>query len=68
MKGINLQKKRAGVHVMLGVTIGNNVVISGGSVVVKDIPDNVVAVENPAKVIKTLDAEKFRKEPSDLQE
>ena len=51
-----------------GVTIGNNVVISGGSVVVKDIPDNVVAVENPAKVIKTLDAEKFRKEPSDLQE
>ena len=52
---------------MLGVTIGNNVVISGGSVVVKDIPDNV-AVENPAKVIKTLDAEKFRKEPSDLQE
>ena len=38
---------------MLGVTIGNNVVISGGSVVVKDIPDNVVAVENPAKVIKT---------------
>ena len=53
---------------MLGVTIGNNVVISGGSVVVKDIPDNVVAVENPAKVIKTLDAEKFRKEPSDLQE
>ena len=45
---------------MLGVTIGNNVVISGGSVVVKDIPDNVVAVENPAKVIKTLDAEKFR--------
>ena len=53
---------------MLGVTIGNNVVISGGSVVVKDIPDNVVAVENPAKVIKTLDAEKLRKAPSDLQE
>ena len=54
---------------MPGVTIGNNVVIGGGSVVVKDIPDNVVAeaVGNPAKVIKTLDAEKFRKEPSDLQ-
>lgn len=58
----------AGVHVMPGVTIGNNVVIGGGSVVVKDIPDNVVAVGNPAKVIKTLDAEKFRKESSDLQE
>lgn len=52
----------AGVHVMPGVTIGNNVVIGGGSVVVKDIPDNVIAVGNPAKVIKTLDAEKFRKE------
>ena len=49
---------------MPGVTIGNNVVIGGGRVVV---PDNVVAVGNPAKVIKTLDAEKFRKEPSDLQ-
>ena len=49
---------------MPGITIGNNVVIGGGSVVVKDIPDNVVAVGNPAK---TLDAEKFRKEPSDLQ-
>ena len=58
---------RERVHVMPGVTIGNNVVIGGGSVVVKDIPDNVVAVGNPAKVIKTLDAEKFRKEPSDLQ-
>ena len=45
---------------MPGITIGNNVVIGGGSVVVKDIPDNVVAVGNPAKVIKTLDAEKFR--------
>ena len=57
----------AGVCVMPGVTIGNNVVIGSGSVVVKDIPDNVVAVGKPAKVIKTLDAEKFRKEPSDLQ-
>ena len=27
-----------------------------------------ITVGNPAKVIKTLDAEKFRKEPSDLQE
>lgn len=37
---------------MPGITIGNNVVISGGSVVVKDIPDNVVAVENPAEVTR----------------
>lgn len=38
-----------------GVTIGNNVVIGAGSVVVKDIPDNCVAVGNPCRVIKTLD-------------
>ena len=36
-----------GVQVMPGVKIGSNVVIGGGSVVVKDIPDNSVAVGNP---------------------
>ncbi len=44
----------AGVQVMPGVTIGNNVVIGGGSVVVKDIPDNTVAVGNPCKVIRPI--------------
>lgn len=44
----------AGVHVMPGVTIGNNVVIGGGSVVVKDIPDNSVAVGNPCKVMRAI--------------
>ena len=44
----------AGVQVMPGVTIGSNVVIGGGSVVVKDIPDNSVAVGNPCKVIRTI--------------
>lgn len=44
----------AGVHVMPGVTIGSNVVIGGGSVVVKDIPDNSVAVGNPCKVIREI--------------
>lgn len=38
-----------------GVTIGNNVVIGAGSVVVKDIPDNVVAAGNPARVIKQIE-------------
>lgn len=32
-----------------GVNIGNNVVIGSGSVVVSDIPDNMVAYGNPAK-------------------
>lgn len=37
------------------VTIGNNVTIGAGSVVVKDIPDNCVAVGNPCRVIKSID-------------
>lgn len=44
----------AGVQVMPGVTIGDNVVIGGGSVVVKDIPSNSVAVGNPCKVIREI--------------
>lgn len=44
----------ANVVIIGGVEIGNNVSIGAGSVVVKDIPDNSVAVGNPAKVIKTL--------------
>ena len=34
--------------------IGSNVVIGGGSVVVKDIPDNVVAVGNPCRPIRPI--------------
>lgn len=45
-----------GVQVMPGVTIGSNVVIGGGSVVVKDIPDNSVAVGNPCRVIKKIES------------
>ena len=41
------------VTILPGVSIGNNVTIGAGSVVTKDIPDNVVAVGNPCKVIKT---------------
>ena len=44
----------AGVQVMPGVTIGSNVVIGGGSVVVKDIPDGVLAVGNPCRVVRIL--------------
>lgn len=42
-----------------GVTIGNNVVIGSGSVVTKDIPDNVIAVGNPCRVLREItDADK----------
>lgn len=42
------------VVVLPGVTIGSNCVIGAGSVVVKDIPDNSIAVGNPCKVIKQI--------------
>lgn len=37
-----------------GVTVGDNVVIGAGSVVVRDIPANRVAVGNPCRVIKEI--------------
>ena len=37
-----------------GVTIGKGSVIGAGSVVTKDIPDNVIAVGNPCKVLREL--------------
>ena len=40
--------------VMPGVKIGSNVVIGGGSVVVHDIPDNVIAVGNPCRVLRAI--------------
>lgn len=44
------------VTIIGGIHVGNNVVIGAGSVVVKDIPDNCVAVGNPCKPIKFLDS------------
>ena len=44
----------AGVIVVPGVTIGKNVVIGAGSIVTKDIPDNVVAVGNPCRVLREV--------------
>lgn len=37
-----------------GVHIGDNVVIGAGSVVTKDIPSDVIAAGNPARVIRKL--------------
>ena len=44
----------AGVIIVPGVRIGKNAVIGGGSVVTKDIPDNVVAVGNPCRVLREV--------------
>lgn len=43
--------------VLPGVHIGNNVVIGAGSVVAKDIPDNVIAAGNPCRVIREITEE-----------
>jgi maltose O-acetyltransferase len=43
-----------GVIVGPGVTIGDNTTIGAGSVVVKDVPANVVAAGNPCRVIRPL--------------
>lgn len=43
-----------GVQVMPNVTIGSNVVIGSGSVVTKDIPDNVIAMGNPCKIVRGI--------------
>jgi len=37
-----------------GTTIGDNSIIAAGSIVTKDIPANVLAGGNPAKVIRKL--------------
>lgn len=42
----------ANVTILKGVTVGNDTVIGAGSVVTKDIPEGVVAVGVPAKVIR----------------
>lgn len=42
-------------QIMPGVRIGNNVVIGAGSIVTKDIPDNVVAAGVPARVVKSIE-------------
>jgi galactoside O-acetyltransferase len=44
----------AGTTICPGVTIGENSVIGAGSVVVKNIPANSVAVGNPCRVIREI--------------
>jgi len=49
---------RVGTHtsIMPGVTIGKNSIVGAHSLVLEDIPDNVLAFGVPAKVIRSLDA------------
>lgn len=40
--------------ILPGVTIGDNTVVGAGSVVTKDLPDNVVAVGNPCRILREI--------------
>lgn len=40
--------------ILPGVTIGDNSVIGAGSVVTKNVPDNVVVAGNPVKILKEI--------------
>lgn len=46
----------AGALIMPGITIGDNVVVGAGSVVTKDLPSNVVAMGNPCRVSREVNA------------
>ena len=52
-------KKRASigsnVTILAGITVGENAVVGAGAVVTKDVPDNVIVVGNPARIIRTIE-------------
>ncbi|EFC0264563.1 N-acetyltransferase, partial [Escherichia coli] len=45
----------ANATILPGIIIGENSIIGAGSVVTKDIPDNVIVAGNPAKIIRPVD-------------
>ena len=50
--GDNVEIK-AGAKVIVGVTIGDDVIIGANAVVVKDVPSHSIVAGVPARVIKT---------------
>ncbi|MFC7680226.1 sugar O-acetyltransferase [Paenibacillus sp. GCM10028914] len=53
-----------GVTILPGVSIGDNTVIGAGSVVTKNIPDGVIAVGNPCRVVREITEEDKNKYPT----
>lgn len=50
----------AGSIVLPGVKIGKNSVIGAGSIVTKDIPENVVAIGSPCKVLREINEDDLK--------
>ena len=44
----------ANATILGGITIGKNSIVGAGSVVIKNIPDNVIVAGNPAKLLRRL--------------
>lgn len=49
----------AGASILAGVTVGEYAIVGAGAIVTKDVPDYAVVVGSPARVVKTLDKNKF---------
>lgn len=45
----------ANVTVLPGITIGENSIVAADSTVTKDVPDNVVVVGSPAKIVRKIE-------------
>ena len=45
-----------GVTIMPGITIGDDCVIGAGAIVTRDVPPGSIAVGQPARVVRTIDA------------
>ncbi len=57
-KAIHIKKNAwigANATILQGVTIGENAIVAVGSVVSKDVPDNVIVGGIPAKIIKEIE-------------
>ena len=54
---VHPDSRNSGYEYGIDVTIGDNVVIGSGSVVTRDIPDNVIAAGNPCRVIRAITEE-----------
>lgn len=51
----------AGATILAGVTVGKYAIVGAGAIVTKDVPDYAVVIGAPAKVVKTLDKDRFPK-------